>query len=97
MDNWKIENGVALRLVLKQRHKGTRKWPIDLAPPPPILTWSPIGQEQLRPQALFRLTREAMERGAGNEFGLRNGRNNVKTFALINQMTITIGNVTEKN
>ena len=24
--------GFALRLVLKQRHKGTRKWPIGVAP-----------------------------------------------------------------
>ena len=24
------KNGFALRLALKQRHKGTRKWPIDL-------------------------------------------------------------------
>ena len=26
------KKGFALRLALKQRHKGTRKWPIDLIP-----------------------------------------------------------------
>ena len=29
------KNGFALRLALKQRHKGTRKWPISLKPPIP--------------------------------------------------------------
>ena len=28
------KNGFALRLALKQRHKGTRKWPIDTFPIP---------------------------------------------------------------
>ena len=42
-------NGFALRLVLKQRHKGTRKWPIRSYQP--VQEW--LGTSPLRAAALY--------------------------------------------
>ena len=47
-----IKNGFALRLALKQRHKGTRKWPISYNPLKKAFEADLIGTT-LVPEAFF--------------------------------------------